>query len=72
MATVGGITVRPVGVIVFTKKGVRVLQVREKRPTIERILDTIPETVDRIRGVKARLDHEDGVFGATSTEDPPA
>jgi uncharacterized spore protein YtfJ len=71
LATAGAVTVRPVGVIVFTKKGVRVLQVKEKRPTIERVLDTIPETVERVRGVVRRLDTEDGVLGASSTEEPP-
>ena len=72
VGTMGGVIVRPVGVIVFTKKGVRVLQVKEKRPTIERILDTVPETVERVKGVVRRLDNEDGVGGAVSTEDPPA
>ncbi len=72
VATMGAICVRPVGVIVFTKNGVRVLQVKERRPTIERILDTVPETVERVKGVVRRLDTEDGVMGATSTADPPA
>ena len=68
----GAICVRPVGIIVFTKTGVRVLQVKERRPTIERILDTVPETVERVKGVVRRLDTEDGVMGATSTSDPTA
>ena len=71
-ATMGAVVVRPVGVIVFTKNGVRVLQVKEKRPTIERVLDTIPETVERVKGVVRQLDTEDGVIGATSTNDPPS
>lgn len=71
MATLGAVSIRPVGVIVFTKSGVRVLQVKEKRPTIERILDTIPETVERVKSIVRRIDTEDGVVQATATEPAP-
>lgn len=70
VATMGGVCVRPVGVIVLTKNGVRVLQVKERQSTIERILDTVPETVERIKGVVRRLDTEDGAMDATATAHP--
>lgn len=72
MATMGAVSIRPVGVVVFTPKGVRVLQVKERRPMIERVLDTVPETIERIKGMTRRVDTEDGILGATSTEDPPS
>ena len=43
----GGAVVRPVAVVVFTNDGVEVLPIAEKRGKIEKLLDQLPELMER-------------------------
>jgi len=46
----GGARACPVAVLVFTGEGVKVLPLPHRRGPVERLLDKIPELLDRMKG----------------------
>jgi uncharacterized spore protein YtfJ len=49
----GGARACPVAVLVVTAAGVKVLPLPQRRGPVERLLDKIPELVDRVKSAKA-------------------
>lgn len=45
----GGATLRPVGVAIFTKEGVEVLPIADKKGLIDRIFDRVPDLVEMVQ-----------------------
>lgn len=47
----GGAKVRPVAVAVFTEAGVEIVPIPDKKGAVERLLDRIPDLVERVQEV---------------------
>ena len=48
----GGAKVRPVAVAVFTEDGVEVLPIPNRRGKLDKLLDNLPELIERVKKIK--------------------